>query len=143
MFRLTPFSIALFIVQAILSVASLIFVVGSFCKSLNKDFRKADQQDYFQYSLTHIGTWAEHKVPEMFVPTFFIPIATAFPLLRMFIIRNCIRKHLSGVENIILINVTIALYAINGILIHYGTRNISLTKKDTIYIGWYIAASLN
>uniref|UniRef100_A0A0N5B9P7 Serpentine receptor class gamma n=1 Tax=Strongyloides papillosus TaxID=174720 RepID=A0A0N5B9P7_STREA len=144
MFHLTSLSTVLFIVQGIVSVASWIFVVvGPFYKSLNKDFRKADQEDYSQYSLTHIGTWTKHKVPEMFVPTFFIPIATAFPLIGMFLIRNCIKKNLSGVGKIILIAITIALYVINGILIHYGTRNISLNKKDTIHIGWYIAASLN
>uniref|UniRef100_A0A0N5BQ04 Uncharacterized protein n=1 Tax=Strongyloides papillosus TaxID=174720 RepID=A0A0N5BQ04_STREA len=144
MFRLSPLSIVLLIVQAIVSVASWIFVVvGPFYKSLNKDFRKVNQKDYSQYSLTYIGTWTEHKVPEMFAPTFFIPIATVFPFLGMLLIRNCIKKNLSGVGKIILIAVTIALYVINGILIHYGTRNISLNKKDSIHIGWYIAASLN
>lgn len=144
MYHLTPASITLFVLQILASIASFGFVVvGPYFKSYNKDFRNEGLQNYSQYTTTHLGKWGEYKVPEMYVPVIFIPLAIFFPFLGMFLIRNCLRKNLSSMGKIVLLTVTVALYIINGLSIHFGARNISLSVKDTLHIGWLVAAGLN
>ncbi|CEF62851.1 Hypothetical protein SRAE_1000111800 [Strongyloides ratti] len=144
MFHLTVASYILFSLQIVVTITAwVILMVGPFFKYLGKDFRKDGLESYSPYSSTHIGTWVDNKVPEMYAPVIFIPVAIIFPFLGMFLIRNCLKKNLSSVGKIVLLVITIALYVINGASMHFGIRNISLNKKDTIHIGWFIAVGLN
>uniref|UniRef100_A0A0N4Z6U4 Integral membrane protein n=1 Tax=Parastrongyloides trichosuri TaxID=131310 RepID=A0A0N4Z6U4_PARTI len=91
---------------------------------------------------TPITKWGEYNLYEMYVPVCFLPIAMIFPMLGMFLVRNFLKKNLSSRGKIILIIVSMALYAINGAAIHYGIRNISLNSTGRIHAGWYGAAGL-
>uniref|UniRef100_A0A0N4Z6U6 DUF4328 domain-containing protein n=1 Tax=Parastrongyloides trichosuri TaxID=131310 RepID=A0A0N4Z6U6_PARTI len=140
MYHLTGGSIALFFFQILTTVIGWFFlVIGPYYKFDGPDFLLEGRN---KVSNTPITEWNKLKVPEMYVPTFFLPLAVVFPLFGMFLVRNIFKKNLSSMGKIVLIVVGVALYLINVITIHYGIRNISINNKNFTPNGWYICVGL-